>query len=401
MGRRTATPRRAVVLTSDTGAGHRSVSRALVEAAAERSGLDLVEVDPLAPLPGALRPSGRDEPRTAFDRVVQLYAPVIVRAPWVWGWGFRLVDNEQGLRLYLAVLARRFGERIVEVVERLDADVLVSVHPLVNHLMLRARGALRHPDLPLMTVLTDLVDIHHWWVARGIDQYVASSDVAAARLAARGVPPARISTLGIPIRREFARMARSARETRAALALEPDQPVLLLMGGGEGAGRLLDTARAIAGLSRRGQRFQLVVIAGRNERVRQDLERQAWPLPTRVLGYTRNIAEYMTAADVVATKPGSLTVSEALALGRPLLLGRPLPGQEEGNVGYVQDAGAGLAYRSPAEAAEAAACLLSDAALRWEMGQRAARISHPRATERTVDLIQALALRAETPRRDR
>jgi processive 1,2-diacylglycerol beta-glucosyltransferase len=97
----------------------------------------------------------------------------------------------------------------------------------------------------------------------------------------------------------------------------------------------------------------------------------------------------------VVTKPGSLTVAEALAMGRPLLLGRPLPGQEEGNVPYVVEAGAGLAIRTPTEAADAVEYLLGDPATRWEMGQRAARVSRPRATERTLDLLQSHLLRAE------
>jgi UDP-N-acetylglucosamine:LPS N-acetylglucosamine transferase len=188
---------------------------------------------------------------------------------------------------------------------------------------------------------------------------------------------------------------------RARLDLDADLPVVLLTGGGDGAGRLPETARALAAVeaAAAGPRFQLVVLAGRNQRARRELEAQAWPMPTRLHGFVPNIAEYMTAADVVVTKPGSITISEALALGRPLLLGRPLPGQEEGNVRYVVAAGAGFAYRSPAEAAEAAAFLLANPAARWEMGQRAARASHPRATERTLDLLQGLLLRAEAQRR--
>jgi UDP-N-acetylglucosamine:LPS N-acetylglucosamine transferase len=319
---------------------------------------------------------------------------VIVRAPWLWGWAFRALDNEIGLRLYLALTARRFGERIAELVDRTGAQALVSVHPLVNHLMVRARARLQRPDLPLVTVLTDLVDVHHWWAAREVDQYVASSDVAARTLMRLGIPPGRIATLGIPIRPEFARMASSAREKRQELGLDLDLTALLLMGGGEGAGRLVETAQAIDALASRGLRFQLVVVAGRNEAARAALEGHDWQVPARVLGFTPSIADYMTAADIVATKPGSLTLSEALALARPLLVGKPLPGQEEGNVAYVTGAGAGLAYRTPEEAAEAAATLLADPSLRWEMGQQAARLSHPRATERVLDLLQGVMLRA-------
>jgi processive 1,2-diacylglycerol beta-glucosyltransferase len=109
-----------------------------------------------------------------------------------------------------------------------------------------------------------------------------------------------------------------------------------------------------------------------------------------------NVAEFMAAADVIVTKPGSLTVAESLAMGRPLVLGRPLPGQEEGNVGYVVKAGAGLHYRSPGEAGQAVAYLLKDPAARWEMSRSAMRLARPRATERTLDTLQGMVLRAET-----
>jgi UDP-N-acetylglucosamine:LPS N-acetylglucosamine transferase len=138
-----------------------------------------------------------------------------------------------------------------------------------------------------------------------------------------------------------------------------------------------------------------VVLSGRNHHARNELEARRWPMPFVCKGHVSNVADYMTAADLVVTKPGSLTVAEALTMGRPLVLGRPLPGQEEGNVPFVVESGAGLAYQSPAEAADAVEYLLGDPATRWEMGQRAARLSRPRATERTLDLLQSLLLRAE------
>ena len=101
-------------------------------------------------------------------------------------------------------------------------------------------------------MLTDLVDVHRWWVAPGIDQYVVPTDGAAGRLHRLGVPPSKIAVLGIPLRREFGTTAVSAREMRSRLGLDPDLSTVLLMGGGDGAGRLVATARAIGALAERG-----------------------------------------------------------------------------------------------------------------------------------------------------
>ena len=394
--------RRVLVLTSDTGGGHRSVSNALIAAAGrhpERD-LELVDFDPFVPMSPDLLEEDAVDSLAPFDRLVGLYSAVIIHAPWLWGWAFRASDNALGLRVFLALYGGRVRRRIETAIERLDADAVVSVHPLVNHVVARARARLGRPRMPLTTVITDLVDVHRWWVTPEVDQYVVGSDIAAGRLLDLGIPPHKVNVLGIPIRAEFGATNVAARDMRRRLGLDEDLATILLMGGGAGAGRLPQTARAIAGLAgRRGvPRFQLVILTGRNRRARIDLEAQRWPVPTSIYGLMSNIVDFMTAADVVVTKPGSLTVSEALAVGRPLVLGRPLPGQEEGNVPYVVDAGAGLAYRSPAEAAEAVAYLLHDPAARWEMGQRAARLSRSRAAERTLDVIQSTLLRAEVAR---
>jgi 1,2-diacylglycerol 3-beta-galactosyltransferase len=399
--------RRVLLLTSDTGGGHRSVAAALRVAAAERQEwqVELVEIDPFQPLPPALRAGPTEREAYEFrpyDRLVRLYGPLILRAPWLWGWLFHLADNRAMLEGYLAWFGPHVRGRIERAARAVDASAVVSVHPLVNHVMVQATGRLGRSRrqagarIPMMTVLTDLVDVHRWWVAPGIDQYVVPTDSAAGRLHRLGVPPSKIAVLGIPLRREFGTTAVSAREMRSRLGLDPDLSTVLLMGGGDGAGRLVATARAIGALAERGgPPFQLVVLSGRNHHARIELEARRWAMPFHCTGYVSNIAEYMTAADVVVTKPGSLTVAEALAMGRPLLLGRPLPGQEEGNVPYVVEAGAGLAFRSPTEAADAVEYLLGDPATRWEMGQRAARLSRPRATERTLDLLQSQLLRAE------
>jgi UDP-N-acetylglucosamine:LPS N-acetylglucosamine transferase len=331
--------------------------------------------------------------------MIALYGPVIVKAPWLWGYAFKAVDNNAGVSLCLALFGPIVRRRIADAIEQTGADAVVSVHPVVNHAMAQARRRLGLAGLPLVTVLTDLVDVHRFWVSREVDQYVAGSDAAAARLDALGVAPHKIATLGIPLRPAFSQCRRSAREMRRELGVDPDRSTILVMGGGEGAGRIVETAQRIAGLAhRRRPDFQVLVVAGRNEVARRALERHLWPVPARVYGFAPNIAELMTAADVVVTKPGSLTVSEALTLGRPLVLGPPLPGQEEGNVPYVVHSGAGFAYRDPDEAAEAVEYLLDDPATRWEMGQRAARLGHPNATERVLDLVQSLVLRVDAAR---
>jgi processive 1,2-diacylglycerol beta-glucosyltransferase len=389
--------RRVLVLTSDTGAGHRSVSNALIEEARLRpgAGIELIDIDPYLPLPALPVSDAPAEPPTPFDRLAPLYNPMIVKAPWLWGAIWYGTNNGLALGAYLRTLGEIVVRRIARAAERIEAEAIVSVHPLAIHAMVRARSKLGQPNLPLMAVVTDLVDVHRWWADPEVDQYVVGSDVAGAALERLGVHHSRIAPLGIPIRRTFREAVLTAREARERVALDTELPLVLVTGGGAGAGRIPETGQAIARVADQGAPpFQLAALAGRNERALAALRRETWPVPTMTGGVVPNIAEMMTAADVLVTKPGSLTVSEALVMGRPLVLGKPLPGQEEGNIGYIVKAGAGLHYRSPGEAAEAVAYLLKDPEARWEMGRSAMRLAKPRATERTLDTLQGMLLRA-------
>lgn len=396
------TSTRVLVLTSDTGSGHRSVSRALVAGASDvpERALELIEFDPLVSNDPVLsRERGANAVRSSvFDRIVGLYGPLIVRAPWAWGLAFRVAALPGMASLYHAVYGSTVASRIGAAIRATRAQAVVSVHPLVNDAMVSARNSMGR-DMPLLTVVTDLVDVHPWWANAAIDRFVVGTGDAARALIALGIEPSRTSVTGIPLRSTFGRVTRSVREMREQLGLDPAQQMVLFMGGGDGAGRLAEVVAACDALVRAGSVdvTSFVVICGRNEPLRASLAAREWRGPTTILGQVANVHEWMTASDVVVTKPGSLTVSEALAIGRPLLLGPPLPGQEEGNIPFVCDNGAGLAYRHPTEASTLLEGMLADPSALWEMGQRTFPLRHLKASERVLDLVQSLVMHSQRP----
>ena len=396
---------RVLLLTAArTGAGHVVVGEALAEAVKARPGRFAMDVlDVLAPA----------KPRWT-DHLAHLYEPTIVHVPWLWSAIYAATNSPLCPLIYHALAGQSLVRRVVAAAKAQPPDVVVSVHPL----MVRAAVAARRQssflaDKPIVTVVTDLVDVHRVWVADGVDHYVAGSEAAAATLMRYGVASQRVARLGIPLRPEYGRRhvpmtppgphdpteseeAKPASQTemRRRLDLDPGLPLVLFMGGGAGAGSLVKRVRAVAALAQQtGHEFQIAVVTGSNVRSRNALEGIAWPLPVRVYGYVPSTADLMTAADIVATKPGSVTVSEALAVGRPLVLSRPAGGQEAGNIPYVVQGQAGFFAPSPQEAADAVALLLQQPDLCWEMGQRAARLGAPDATRRTLDLIQSLVAR--------
>jgi 1,2-diacylglycerol 3-beta-galactosyltransferase len=165
----------------------------------------------------------------------------------------------------------------------------------------------------------------------------------------------------------------------------------MVMGGGDGMGRVFENARAVA---EAGLPLQLAVVAGRNERLRRRLEAVDWPVTTYIYGFVRNIPEMMAAADAIVTKAGPNTIAEALAIGRPMILTHYLPGQEEGNVDYVVNRGAGAYAPEPDQVKETLREWLSRPEVLASFAQRAAAAGYPDAALDAARRIWEIARRA-------
>ena len=160
-------------------------------------------------------------------------------------------------------------------------------------------------------------------------------------------------------------------------------------------GRVYEMARAVA---EAGFPLQLAVVAGRNEGLRRRLEATTWEVPTRVYGFVTYMAELMAAADLIVTKAGPGTISEALVVGRPILISGFVPGQEEGNVRYVVEGGAGLLADTPQKLAVALGELLapgSDALAR--MSAHARLLARPDAALEIARRILATCVTTPHP----
>ena len=241
-----------------------------------------------------------------------------------------------------------------------------------------------------MTVVTDLASFHHGWFHTRAERCFVASDVAAEAARHHGLHARRVRLLGLPVRPAFAGTLPDKEAARARLGLADTGFTVLLLGGGEGMGPVAATARAVAHrLATTGMAAQLVVICGRNERLRQSLQRSDWPIPVQVCGFVDNMQEWMAASDCVITKAGPGTIAEALICGLPILLSGFIPGQEEGNVSLVVENGAGAYCDSP----DGIAAIINDWAGGNELVQMAARareLGRPRAAYDIVDEIVEL-----------
>jgi 1,2-diacylglycerol 3-beta-galactosyltransferase len=248
----------------------------------------------------------------------------------------------------VGTLAPRAERHLGGMLHRLRPDAIVSVYPAANAPTVRALSRLpRRP--PFATVVTDLGRPPALWFPPGLDLYVVPCEGGRGRALRAGVPADRVRVLGLPVRAAFGARGEDRPRLRRRLGLNAARPVVLVVGGGEGMGNVAGIAGAIA-VS--GLDVQLVIVTGRNERLRRKLEASSWPLPTLVHGFVDTMPALMRAADVILTKAGPQTVMEALTSGCPLVLIGAVPAQEDGTVELVVGSGAALLADTPAKVVE-------------------------------------------------
>src|SRR6202795_3746579 len=213
-------------------------------------------------------------------------------------------------------------------------------------------------------------------------------------MAAVGVPRETVRVAGIPVDPVFAKPVERA-AVRKRLNLDSSAAIVLVSAGGEGVGPIEQLVRDLLGAQRP---WQIVAVAGRSEKMRRHLEelsRAAGSLPGGsprlcAVGFTTEMDQYMVAADVMVSKAGGLTTSEALARALPMVLIEPIPGQEERNADHLLEAGAAIRCNNLPVAAWKVAALLDDPARLKQMRDAARRMARPNAA---ADIAQdALAL---------
>lgn len=313
-------------LFSDTGGGHRSAAEAIIEAIhlkfSQEITTEMVDVfKEYAPQP--------------LNRMPDLYTHM-VRVPQAWKLGYRLSDGHRRARLITASAWPYVRRKIRTLVSSHPCDLIVSVHPLATAPALRALGKQR-PFF--VTVVTDLVTTHALWYHRSTDLCLVPTKPAYQRARQCGLRAEQVQIVGLPVADRFCRPAGNKQALRQQLGWPEELPAILLVGGGEGMGPLEKTATAIAAAR---LPVTLVIVAGRNKELQARLELRRWPIPTFIYGFVRKMPDFMRAADILVTKAGPGTISEAFNAGLPMILYSRLPGQEDGNVAYVTSQGAGI-----------------------------------------------------------
>jgi 1,2-diacylglycerol 3-beta-galactosyltransferase len=368
-----------LILMCDAGGGHRSVADA-IDGALEHlfpGRYHIHFADVIAEgYPFPLNTAGR------------LYGPVVDLLPGPYGLLWHSSNRSRRADYLLRAVAPLSFDRLEDIVHAAEPEVIISTHPFGNHSVawLRQRHQWR---MPLITVVTDLVSIHRCWLCPDADLCLVPTEQARRQALDAGFEADKIKVIGLPIHLKFAHAPGNQRQLRRELGLGEEKLTVLLVGGGEGMGRVFAVSRAVA---QAGLDLQLVIVSGRNEALKSRLESVSWEVPTTVLGFVDYMPALMHSADLLVTKAGPSTITEALTCGLPMLISGALPGQEEGNAEWAVATGAALSVPTPQELVVALRELARDRAESLaRMRQKAREAARPDAALDAARLIDHIA----------
>lgn len=362
--------RKVLIVSVKAGAGHLRAAEAIETVLREEfPGVQVRNIEALEYTNASFRKS-----------FTNTYTQLVTKLPSIWGMIYEQMERKSSdsKAKKLAALFGRINSRpILKVVEEFDPDRIVCTHYFPAEIFgaRRRRGKLR---APIYVTLTDY-DIHTMWIQDGVDHYFVATDGMEHALLEKGIGGATVSVTGIPILPVFlAKRYPEKRVMRGKLGLCAAPRTVLVAAGGFGMTKLDQTVAAIADTT---EDVQILAVAGRNEKLHRALEEVASSRKGKIapFGFVNNMHELMAASDFVVTKSGGLTSSECLAMGLPMVILSPIPGQEERNADYLLESGVAVRANSEAHLIFKVRKLLTDEKLLARMRAATRRIARPRA----------------------
>ncbi|MBM7854433.1 processive 1,2-diacylglycerol beta-glucosyltransferase [Desulfohalotomaculum tongense] len=321
--------------------------------------------------------------------VLGAYLEIIKLSPMVYRYLYYKAEKTQPLSGFAKMEFNRIinklaAPKLVSLINSFQPQVILCTHPFPLGIIssLKLDGKL---DVPVLATITDFA-VHPFWIYPGVDCYCVASQELKLSFARYGVDDSKVVVTGIPIDPVFNNVEKKEL-LKKRLQLSADLPAVLVSGGGLGMGPLEEVVKALG-----SRQCQLLVVCGRNESLKGKIENLAGRLKgqVQVYGFVDNIHELMGAADLMVSKAGGLTCSEAMAVGLPLFITAPIPGQEERNTEYLVKQGAAIAIKDSRHLLDEFDRCFTEPQLIAGMARKAKKIGCPNSSYQVVSLIQQI-----------
>jgi processive 1,2-diacylglycerol beta-glucosyltransferase len=323
---------RVLILSASAGAGHIRAAQAiekafiLLNAAGELKNIDTLQYT-----------------NKLFEKLYsKAYIELVDKAPDLLGWLYNHFDNPWRFERRRLAFDKLNARPFIKLLKEYKPDLAVCTHFLPAEIiswLKQKRGLTTRQAI----VVTDF-DLHALWLCRHYEHYFVALEETKLHLQELGIPPEKVTVSGIPIDPVFAE-TKDKTEMRKKLGLDTKLPTILTSAGGFGVGPM---EMLIQSLMKMRNRVQVVAVCGKNIELKNRLEKLSGKLsgssPVKIVpvGYTTQMDEYMSAADLLLGKPGGLTTSEALAKSLPIVIVHPIRGQEERNADHLLEEGAAI-----------------------------------------------------------
>ena len=385
----TGTPetRCVLILTADAGFGHRSAANAIAAALKELYG-DTCAVEVSNPLndrhvPPVLRAAQDD------------YDKLVTTAPKLFSIGYDLSDNVAPAAVVDSALTVLLFEALYRLVRRVRPDVIVTTYPLYQAPLMGV-SQIRRRHIPLITVVTDFTQVHALWFHNSADLCLVPTSASRDLAVKHGVAPGKVEITGIPVNPAVQKRPADRAALRRELGWQPDLTTALFVGS-KRVGHLQQVLRM---LNHAMLPLQIAAVAGGDDLLYADLRAMNWHVPVHLYNYVDNLPTLLHAADCLLCKPGGLMVSEALAVGLPMIFIDALPAHELANADYVIKHGAGTWAKDPVTVLDVLYhWLADDGALLAQHAARSRALGRPRAAHDVAARAWAAAQLGEQPNR--
>jgi len=320
--------------------------------------------------------------KTFWTDIAYAFPKIDDYLPWSWKMFYYLTNEPKKINiLYNIFYPLLYEKKILKIFEEEKPDLVVSLVGPPTQGMVRVIRALGR-KIPIITVVLDPVSVHASWVDPGVDCMVVATEEARATCIKFGMPEEKIKVIGFPVHPRFLQDYGTKEELRKRFDLDPYTFTVLAMGGGAGLGQVFNIAKI---LDRSNLNIQLIVVAGFNKSLETKLLQARFRFPVKVFGFTDMLPQIMSASDVIITKAGAGAVFEPIVKELPLIITGNIPGQEEGNVDYVEKHGIGIIARKPDKIVEAVRQMQTEGTEKYKTNIR--RIKNPSAVYDIAKLI--------------
>lgn len=272
-----------------------------------------------------------------------IYMGIIKMAPGIWDY---LYDNPKIVKRVERTkkkIHKANSPKLKKLFDRFNPDMVICTQAFPCGMVADYKDTYES-DLSLVAVLTDYVP-HSYWIYDSVNYYITPSEDVGAKLIDKGIPAHKVKPLGIPFDPKFSEPLDREKLLRK-YKLNSGVPIVLIMGGGQGLGPIKTIVRT---LEKAKAEIQEIVVAGTNKKLYKSLKRRIKKYKKKILlfAYAQHINELMHLADIVISKPGGVTTAEVLAKGKPMIIIKPLPGQEASNTRYLVEKGAAIKLDKP------------------------------------------------------